>query len=110
MPDKEKNQLFICITLLAVIVVFGLSLVDGGLTRLVLPEEDFSTISVGYNHGLYFAGPNSRYQLNSKRIGALLIIEEELQVETLSFRLRLPLYINLGSIENIRDMAGMLTN
>jgi hypothetical protein len=110
MPDREKNQLFIGLLLFILIVVFGLNLVDGGLTRLLLPEQAFATVSVGYSHGLYFVGPNSHFQIQSKKIGALKIEGESIQLELLFFRLQLPLFLHLGNIENLRELAGMLTN
>ena len=66
--NSEKNLYFGAIMLFLFLVLGGLNLVDANLTRLVLPDTPFATISRTYEHGLVLKVPEKQYNLPSLEI------------------------------------------
>jgi len=107
--DAEKNLLFVGIVMLLMVVIIGINLVDGSLTRLMLPDLPFSTVSVKYNHGMVLTGPESELCLVSPSLAALWVAGDVVHVETVWFKIRTPYILTLGNIENMRTLTGLLT-
>jgi hypothetical protein len=105
----EKNLLFLGLAIFALVVIGGLNLVDGNLTRLMVPESPYLTASVSYDHGIVISGPERKIRLGAQDLVFIASRGGEVHLERGPIQLRIPYIITLGGIEKIRDWVG-LTN
>lgn len=105
----ENNLLFVGLMLLFVILVVGVNLVDGGLTRLIQPDTPFSTFSISYGHGLVLEGPESQYGIESLPLGFISMGERGIVLETDKYSLGIPCTIDIFSLERLRSVLDILT-
>lgn len=109
MNRNEKNMVFICVLVLLGVTIIGIGAVDSNLSRLMLPEEDYSTFSIAYDHGLVVGGGDREFSLSASTLANIEINGDRAGFEIGGFQIQIPLTIQLGSIERIRSRAGMLT-
>lgn len=98
MKSREKNLYFCCLLLLLFAVFNGLKFVDSALTRLLAPDEAYRTAAVSYEQGFVLAGAKERYYLPVLKLGALSFEDDWLLLSWGKRTLKLPRYINLGSL------------
>ena len=110
MTDSEKNLHFICLLLFVFVLLLGIRAVDGNLGRMLLPEPEFRTAAVGYEHGWAFHSQGASFIFPTANLARLEVDGEELTVGFAASRLRLPLAVKLFHIDQLRSMVDMLTN
>ena len=104
MKPEEKNLTFIAFLLLFLLFLGGVALVDTNLTRLIMPETPFATISLAYEHGLVFKGPETCYCLPSLDILTLSSGKDNLRLSRGGPGLKVPRFISLGNIDKLRRL------
>lgn len=111
MTDGEKNLHFICFLVFAVVLLAGIGAVDGNLGRLMLPNPEFRTVALSYDHGLAVLTQQASYRLPAFNLAALELNGDWAAVNIGSRRIRLPLGLDLIHIEQLRrPVQEILTN
>jgi hypothetical protein len=95
--------------LLIIIVFTGLNAADLNLTRLMLPEKPFFTVSLTYEHGLVLRGPAKQYCLPALPVAAITMEQDTLVLNLGEMRLKLPRFLVWGNLISLRRFL-MLTN
>lgn len=107
--NQEKNLCFGAVMILILIVFTGLKAADLNLTRLLLPDKPFSTVSITYERCLVFKGPAKQYCLPSLLVATITMEQDTLLVELGGVRFKLPRFMVWGNLMSLRRFL-MLTN
>lgn len=103
MKVKESNLYFIAVFLILCLVLGGLSIVDAGLTRIIMPEAPFVTLSVKYSHGLTLVVPEKHYHIPCIELCTVRIEDSYWHFAKGGGEIKLPRFFILGDIKKLRS-------
>lgn len=103
MKVKENNLYFIAAIFFLAVVLGGLSIVDSGLNRLIMPEEPFISVAVQYNHGLELKVPGKQVSVPCIELCSVNTKDNYWHIARGGASFMLPRYISFGDIDKLRS-------
>jgi hypothetical protein len=100
---KESNLYFIAMFIILGLVLGGLSIVDAGLTRLIMPEAPFVSVSIKYSHGMTLVVPDKQYHVPCIELCTVSIEDSYWHFARGGGEVKLPRLLIFGDIEKLRS-------